>query len=186
MYRRMRKVKSAEDIIRTGHPSNRSLECPICGGVGNQHIANSHFRWNPIAGKMGYRRLRKCMWCGERYVTWEFQYFTTKLFVLKRDGRREEYERAKLSASIQKAYAKHPLTNERLQRVLNGIEQQVNYAYNDWQKREVQSVYLGQLVLASLKELDHIAWMRYAAIFHDFYDLGQFQTAINMLANPDA
>lgn len=170
-------------ITRTRkNPRRPTLQCPFCGGIGNQNLVDCAYVTQPTIDKHGFKRRRKCLYCGQRYTTYEIFLMKTKLYVRKRNGKRQTYSRDKLATSIRKAYGKRTITHERLERVLNNIERQCDLAYHENEKREVQSVHIGQLVLNSLKELDEVAYIRYASIFHDFYSAEHFLKAAEMLA----
>lgn len=162
-----------------------TLKCPFCGQYGNQNIVDKAYIQQAGINHMAYRRRRECQYCKLRYSTYETLMFKTKLYVMKRDGRRQPFSRAKIGASIRKAFIKRPLTAERLDRIIDNIQRQVDTAHNIGEKREVLSAYLGQLVMTSLRELDEVAFIRYASVFHAFYSREHYAKLLEML-NMDA
>lgn len=177
----MRPIRRREDK----KSSKPTLTCPSCGKPGNQNIVDTGFSMVRTVGRMAYRRRRKCMYCGVRYTTYEVYLPKTRLYVRKRNNRRQPFDRDKLATSIRRAYGKRSLGFERLERMITNIEMQIDTAYHANEKREVQSAHLGQLVLNSLKELDHVAYIRYASVFHDFFTKEHFIKAVEMLGADD-
>jgi transcriptional repressor NrdR len=129
----------------------------------------------------GIRRRRECLECDGRFTTYE-QVQVRELMVVKRDGRREDLDREKLIAGITKACAKRPLPTGSIDKLVQEIE----LAVVDSGRREVSSEAIGQLVMEKLKEMDRVAYIRYASIYRDFKDVETFREEIDSLLEPPA
>jgi transcriptional repressor NrdR len=129
----------------------------------------------------GIRRRRECLECDGRFTTYE-QVQVRELMVVKRDGRREDLDREKLIAGITKACAKRPLPTGSIDKLVQEIET----AVVDSARREVSSEAIGQLVMERLKEMDRVAYIRYASIYRDFKDVETFREEIDSLLEPPA
>lgn len=134
-------------------------------------------------------RRKECQTCKIRFSTQEKVKVRHTIYVTKRNKRRQKFDRAKLEASIRLAFANRPLTSERMSRIVDNILFQLNKddektkigGFTVETERTVDSNYIGHMVLASLKELDKIAYVRFASVFYKFYDLGHFLQIIEML-----
>ena len=129
----------------------------------------------------GIRRRRECLGCESRFTTYE-RIQMQELMVVKRDGRREDLDREKLIAGITKACAKRPLPTGSIDKLVQEIET----AVVDSSRREVSSEAIGQLVMERLKEMDRVAYIRYASIYRDFKDVETFREEIDSLLEPPA
>lgn len=123
------------------------------------------------------RRRRVCSSCGGRFTTSE-RIQNHVLFVVKKDGRREPYEREKLAAGIYKACEKRPLPTGSVEKLITGIEEQVH----ELGRAEILSTTLGDLVMRNLETLDHIAYIRFASVYRDFADIGALKEALDGLS----
>ena len=115
------------------------------------------------------RRRRECEQCGRRYTTYERVEQTLPL-ILKKDGRRQPYDREKLLAGLRRACVKRPVSAEALERLLNQVERWLA----DTGESEVTSAQLGEHVLLELREIDTVAYVRFASVYRDFQDVGEF------------
>ncbi len=121
------------------------------------------------ADRVSIRRRRECLECRRRFTTYE-RVEEIPLMVVKKDGRREPYDRQKLLNGIRRACEKRPISQEALEAAVNGIEKGVeNHA-----GREVSSREIGQLVMERLHELDEVAYVRFASVYRQFQDVTQF------------
>ena len=128
----------------------------------------------------GTRRRRECRRCGLRFTTFE-SVLTRALMVVKQDGRREEFNRDKLWASLTKACAKRPLPVGTLEKVIADIESQLS----NMGKAEVQSKVIGGMVMDRLKNMDRVAYIRYASVYRDFRDIESFKQEVDALLEPE-
>jgi len=123
------------------------------------------------------RRRRACSNCGGRFSTSE-RVQNHVLFVVKKDGRREPYERQKLATGIYKACEKRPLPTGSVEKLITGIEEQIH----ELGRAEILSTTLGDLVMRNLESLDHIAYIRFASVYRDFADIGALKEALDGLS----
>ena len=145
------------------------MHCPYCGHK-DSHVIDSR-----EAGE-GIRRRRECLQCGLRFTTYE-RIQTTALSVVKRDGRREEFNRDKLMESIRLACAKRPLPIGSIDRVVNEIETQLQ----NLGRAEIPSRTVGEMVMGRLKDLDRVAYIRFASVYRDFADLETFREEVDAM-----
>jgi transcriptional repressor NrdR len=129
----------------------------------------------------GIRRRRECLSCDRRYTTIERSQ-TRTLMVVKQDGRREEFRKDKLLASLNKACVKRPLPVGTITKAADEIEA----ALVDSGKAEIPSHGLGELVMGRLKGLDRVAYIRYASVYRDFKDIETFKEEVDALLEPVA
>jgi transcriptional repressor NrdR len=125
----------------------------------------------------GVRRRRKCVTCNTRFTTYE-RVQPHDIFVVKKDGRREEFSRDKLLLGIRKACEKRPLPTGAIDKFVENIEAEL-YKVG---KSEVSSSYIGDLVMEGLKKLDHIAYIRFASVYREFADIGDLKQEVDNLA----
>jgi transcriptional repressor NrdR len=123
------------------------------------------------------RRRRKCLACGARFTTYE-RIQQHDIFVIKKDGRREEYDRDKLLSGIRKACEKRPLPIGAIDKLVDSIEDKL-YQLG---KNEVPSSFIGDLAMQGLKKLDHIAYIRFASVYREFADIGALKREVDTLA----
>ena len=143
--------------------------CPYCGH-NNSRVIDSR------DASDGIRRRRECLQCGLRYTTYE-RVQTTSLLVVKRDGRREEFNHDKLLNSIRLACAKRPLPTGAIDRVVSDIEGQLQQLG----RAELPSSTIGEMVVQRLKGLDRVAYIRYASVYKDFADLETFKEEVDAM-----
>ena len=122
------------------------------------------------------RRRRECLSCKKRFTTYE-RIELVGLYVVKKDGRRESYNRDKLSTNLMKACEKRPIPRENVERLISEVEGSLrNYG-----EREVASSIIGELVIERLRLLDKVAYIRFASVYRDFTDLKSFEKELRML-----
>ena len=146
------------------------MNCPYCGGTGSRVIDS-----RPLDGAV--RRRRKCLSCGARFTTYE-RVQSRNIFVVKKDGRREQFSRNKLSSGIRKACEKRPLPVGAIDKLIDNVEAEL-YGLG---KAEISSSFIGDLVMQGLKKLDHIAYIRFASVYREFADIGVLKLAVDNLA----
>jgi transcriptional repressor NrdR len=122
------------------------------------------------------RRRRECQSCGGRFTTYERPEMAA-LMVVKKDGRRQPFDRAKLRASIQTACAKRPVSAETIERMVDGIEA----GLRGRDALEVQSSALGDMVVERLKSVDQVAYIRFASVYRQFADISSFEDELRKL-----
>ena len=145
------------------------MRCPYCG-YADTKVTDSR------DADDGIRRRRECLNCGQRFTTME-RLTTGSLLVAKKDGRREEFSREKLLAGLRKACEKRPLPAGAIEAVADAVET----ALRQRGAPEVPSEEVGELVMDHLRELDHIAYIRFASVYRSFADLEELQEELRML-----
>jgi transcriptional repressor NrdR len=116
------------------------------------------------------RRRRECLACGKRFSTYE-RIELTGFSVIKKDGRREAFDRDKLRGGIAKACEKRPIPREEIEKCVDGVEAELwNYA-----DREIPASAIGELVMERLRRLDKVAYIRFASVYREFADLKSFE-----------
>ena len=146
------------------------MRCPYCGHEESKVIDTAHDQ------RGGVRRRRHCQNCGQRFNTYERALLATPLLI-KQDGTREEFDREKLLRGIRIACAKRPVPAAEIDRLVGEIESTLQ----TMGKSEVSSRVVGDMVIAGLKELDPIAYIRYAIVYLRLNDLTQVRDEINRL-----
>lgn len=127
-------------------------------------------------GGRAVRRRRECGSCGHRFTTYE-HVEREPLTVRKADGSSEPYERSKLFRSIQIACAKRPVSRDEVEGLVDEVEEELEAA----DEREVQSQRIGEMVMAGLRRLDQVAYVRFASVYRDFQDTDEFMEEIREL-----
>ncbi|MEO0479913.1 MAG: transcriptional regulator NrdR [Planctomycetota bacterium] len=140
------------------------MRCPYCK-ADNDHVVDSR----QSADGFAIRRRRACRSCGRRYTTYE-RVEGTALRVVKKSGERVEFDRAKLLAGLVRACEKRPVSAEQLERLADTVERQALEAFD----REVPSKVLGELIMEELRQLDQVAYVRFASVYREFKDVTQF------------
>lgn len=122
------------------------------------------------------RRRRECLSCGRRFTTYEF-IEAVSLMVVKQDGRREPFDRAKLQRGIAIALAKRPVPREKIVELVREIEDRCH----DRGGTEMPSSEIGEMVMARLKEIDEVAYIRFASVYRRFEDAGRFRRELDSM-----
>jgi transcriptional repressor NrdR len=116
------------------------------------------------------RRRRQCLKCNRRFTTYERIEDTVKLSVIKRDGTRVPYDREKMTEGIQRAAYKRPISSERIEQVVDEVEEYLVTTF----EREVSSQTIGERISAVLRRVDRVAYIRFASVYRQFEDVGDF------------
>lgn len=149
------------------------MRCPYCGGLETQ-VRDSR----PTEDNTAIRRRRICPDCGGRFTTFE-RVQLRELMVLKRSGRRVPFEREKLEKSVSVALRKRPVDNERVERMLNGIVRQLESVGEG----DITSETIGEMVMEGLKQIDDVAYVRFASVYRNFREAKDFENALAELSN---
>ena len=150
------------------------MKCPYCGDAESKVIDSRSIG-------DGIRRRRQCLHCGTRFTTYEHMQ-SRNLFVIKKDNRREEFNRDKLLAGIRKACEKCPLPTGTIDKLVDNIEAEL-YRLG---KIEVPSSIIGDMVMERLQELDHIAYIRFASVYREFTDIAALKQAVDTLVDTES
>ena len=146
-----------------------TMNCPYCSYHDSKVIDSREIN-------DGVRRRRQCLQCGSRFTTYE-RLQPTGLFVIKKDERREEFNRDKLLTGIRKACEKRPLPSGTVDKIADDIEAELYRS----SKLEIPSVVIGDLVMEKLKSLDHIAYIRFASVYREFTDITTLKEVVDAL-----
>ena len=147
------------------------MNCPYCGYIDSKVIDSRDVN-------DGIRRRRQCLRCDSRFTTYE-RFERASLFVIKKDGRREEFDREKLLAGIRKACDKRPLASGAVVKLVDDIEAELYQTG----KPEIPSSRIGDMVMARLRSLDHIAYIRFASVYREFADITTLKEEVDSLAS---
>lgn len=145
------------------------MNCPYCT---NKESKVTDKRSSPD----GIRRRRECLKCKKRFTTYE-RIERSDLYVIKKDGRREKFELKKLELGIEKALEKRPVSQEKVKKMINEIDEQIRKIG----KKEINSSVIGELVIKKLKKLDEIAYVRFASVYRQFQDIKDFKQEMRNL-----
>jgi transcriptional repressor NrdR len=140
------------------------MKCPFCG-----HAEDKVVDSRESADGSSIRRRRECLKCGKRFTTYE-RVEEQALMVIKKDGRREPFDRHKLLAGLVKACEKRPVGMEQLEELVEGLERELTQQF----EREVPSKEIGERVMKRLHALDPVAYVRFASVYREFKDVEQF------------
>jgi transcriptional repressor NrdR len=152
------------------------MRCPFCSNAETQ-VKDSRATEDNSA----IRRRRACPDCGGRFTTFE-RIQLRELMVLKRSGRRTPFDRDKLARSVQVALRKRPVDAERIERMVSGIVRQLE----SLGESEIKSEQIGALVMEGLKNLDDVAYVRFASVYKNFREAKDFEEIIDELSAEDA
>ncbi|MCA9536683.1 MAG: transcriptional repressor NrdR [Myxococcales bacterium] len=152
------------------------MRCPFCSKLDNKVIDSRLSQAGEVV-----RRRRECEGCGRRYTTYERIEQTLPL-VVKKDGRRQPYDRVKLLAGLRRACVKRPVSAETLERLLNRLERQLV----DTGDPEVSSALLGSKVLGALRDTDPVAYVRFASVYREFQNAEEFMDELRTLVDESA
>lgn len=141
-----------------------SMKCPFCGHE-NTRVIDSR----PAEENNSIRRRRVCDECNKRFTTYE-KIETIPLIIIKKDDNREAYDRAKIEAGILRACHKRPVSVEQINQLLEDIEVEI---FN-MEAKEIPSQIIGELVMNRLKDLDAVAYVRFASVYREFKDINTF------------
>ena len=147
------------------------MKCPYCGTLESKVVDS-----RPSDEGASIRRRRECLSCHKRFTTYE-TVESLPLIVIKKDGSRQTFDRDKLLGSMLKACEKRSVPLAKLEELAREIEQSLQ---NDME-REVSSSEIGELVMDRLKEVDEVAYVRFASVYRQFKDIGTFMDELNKL-----
>ena len=148
------------------------MYCPFCK-TDDTKVVDSRL----VADGGQVRRRRECLSCSERFTTYEMAELVMPR-VIKTDGTREPFDESKLRAGLQRALEKRPVSIEEIEVALT----QIRYFLQVTGEREVPSRMIGEAVMAKLRELDEVAYVRFASVYRSFQDLSEFQDELNRLS----
>lgn len=140
------------------------MKCPFCGHE-NTRVIDSR----PADDNNSIRRRRVCDECDKRFTTYE-KVETIPIIIIKKDNNRETYDRSKIEAGILRACHKRPVSAAQISNIVDEVETAI-FSYED---REIPSNIIGELIMAKLKDLDAVAYVRFASVYREFKDVNTF------------
>jgi transcriptional repressor NrdR len=147
------------------------MRCPFCSAVEDKVVDT-----RPSDNDQVIRRRRECIGCGRRFTTYE-RIDEILPLVVKKDGRREPYDRAKILGGLKKACSKRPVPLEVLDKAADQIERAIEEAGD----KEIPSSRIGDAVMAALRDIDEVAYVRFASVYRSFRDVGELLTELQSL-----
>ena len=150
------------------------MRCPFCN-QDNSKVVDSI----PVEDTNSIRRRRMCESCGKRFTTYE-KVETIPLSVIKKDQTREQYDRAKIQDGILRACYKRPIPIEKIEMTMDSIEGDIF----DSADREIASTRIGEIVMEHLKDLDAVAYVRFASVYREFKDVSTFMDELKKFMEP--
>ena len=149
------------------------MKCPFCNQE-NTRVIDSR----PVPDNNSIRRRRQCDECGKRFTTYE-KIETIPLTVIKKDQSREQYDRMKIQDGIMRACYKRPISVKTIENLMDEIETEI---FNK-EEKEVPSTLIGEIVMDKLKELDAVAYVRFASVYREFKDIDTFMDELEKKIN---
>ena len=149
------------------------MRCPFCGSCDSKVLDS-----RPVSDGYSIRRRRECINCLKRFTTYE-RVDELPLQVVKKDGRRETFDRQKLLQGLLKACQKRPVSVEQIEEIVENIERDLR----NTSEHEAKSAYIGELVMKSMRDLDEVAYVRFASVYREFKDVESFVAEIKNLLN---
>ena len=149
------------------------MKCPFCSHE-NTRVIDSR----PAEDNNSIRRRRVCDECGKRFTTYE-KIETIPLIIIKKDNNREAYDRAKIEAGVLRACHKRPVSAQQITTLVDEVENEI---FNR-EEREIPSGTIGELVMNELKDLDAVAYVRFASVYREFKDVNTFMDELKSVLN---
>jgi transcriptional repressor NrdR len=149
------------------------MKCPACGAIDDRVIDSRMAKDNSVI-----RRRRQCLACKKRFTTYE-RIEEILPYVIKKDGRREAFDRRKIIEGMRRACEKRPISIERIETVADAIEQELM----ERPEKEISVTFIGERVMEALEEMDDIAYVRFASVYRSFRDIDEFIHEIRELSD---
>ena len=146
------------------------MNCPYCNNPETK-VTDSR-----DTGNYTIRRRRECLECNKRFTTYE-HIEMAPVYVIKKDGRRETFDRKKIQSGVMKAMEKRPISHEDIDLMLDRIEEKIRRCGRE----EIESTQIGEYVMEELKQTDHVAYIRFVSVYRSFTDLTSFEKEVKNL-----
>ena len=159
------------DAVIGERKAETDMRCPYCGNPDTRVIDS-----RPAEDKSSIRRRRSCDECGRRFTTYE-KVETIPLIVIKKDNNREQYERSKIEQGVLSACYKRPVPAEAIQKAIDAVELEI---FNR-EEKEIPSNVIGELVMDKLREIDAVAYVRFASVYREFKDVNTFMNELKKM-----
>lgn len=147
------------------------MKCPFCSSE-NTRVIDSR----PADGNNSIRRRRMCDECGKRFTTYE-KVETIPLIVIKKDNNREQYDRSKIEAGVLRACHKRPISANDINKLIDEVETEI-FAREE---KEIPSDEIGEIVMDKIKDLDDVAYVRFASVYREFKDVNTFMSELKKM-----
>ncbi|WP_461813062.1 transcriptional regulator NrdR [Faecalimonas sp.] len=147
------------------------MKCPYCNHEDTRVIDS-----RPAEDGTSIRRRRSCDECGKRFTTYE-KVETIPLIIIKKDNNREQYNRSKIEAGVLRACYKRPVSAEEIQRTIDAVETEIFKR----EEKEISSNIIGEIVMEKLKDLDAVAYVRFASVYREFKDVNTFMAELKKI-----
>lgn len=147
------------------------MKCPFCGNTEDKVVDSRESSEGD-----SIRRRRECLKCLKRYTTYE-NVERAPLMVIKKDGRREPFDRTKIHQGLLRACEKRPISMQKLEEIVDDIERQLQREH----EKEVKSAVIGEIVMSKLHTLDEVAYVRFASVYRQFKDINEFMKELKDL-----
>ncbi len=147
------------------------MKCPRCGSHDSRVLESRDVEQESVI-----RRRRECLSCQHRFTTYE-RVEAANLLVIKKNGERELFDRAKLAGGVYRAFEKRPVSADQIEAIISSVEQELKSSG----EHEVQSNAIGELVMDKLRDRDDIAYVRFASVYRSFADIKSFEAELNRL-----
>ena len=146
------------------------MNCPYCNNIETK-VTDSR-----DTGNYSIRRRRECLKCNRRFTTYE-HIEMSPIYVIKKNGSREKFDRNKIKKGIEKALEKRPISIEKIEEMLDTIEEKIRR----YGKEEIESKIIGEFVMDALRETDQVAYIRFASVYRSFTDVTSFEKEVKNL-----
>ena len=147
------------------------MKCPFCSFADTRVIDS-----RPAEDNNSIRRRRVCDECGKRFTTYE-KVETIPLIIIKKDKNREQYDRSKVEAGVLRACHKRPIAAEQISKLVDEVETEI-FSLED---KEIESRVIGELVMNKLKDIDDVAYIRFASVYREFKDVNTFMDELKTM-----
>jgi transcriptional repressor NrdR len=154
------------------------MRCPHCGSIDDKVVES-----RTLANGEAIRRRRECEHCGRRFTSYE-RTEENQFMVVKRDGKREPFDRSKIERGITRALEKRPVSPMQIESLVNDIEDKTAISGKD--SREIDSRIIGDMILEQLSAMDKVAYIRFASVYRHFENLDEFIHEINIVGGEQA
>ncbi len=151
------------------------MKCPYCGSL-NSRVTDSRLTPSEFA----IRRRRECQNCRRRFTTYE-KVQEIPIVIVKKDGRREDFNREKILSGIKRACEKRAISMDQIEKIVDLIERELR----DSNEKEVPSKIVGEKIMKALHALDGVAYVRFASVYREFKDIGDFMKELKSLIPPN-
>ncbi len=162
--------------MRCPRDYNASMRCPYCNADDDKVIDS-----RSSGGGASIRRRRECQACSKRFTTYEHVEERHKLAVIKKDGARVPYDRAKILDGLEKACYKRPVSSEALTKLVDEVEEEMSRQHEN----DVEAIEIGRAIADRLKNIDQVAYVRYASVYRNFREASDFGEFVGTLGDGD-